>query len=135
MCDTCPRAYHLVCLDPELDEAPEGKWSCPHCEVNGPEIQEIDEEDEHMEFCRVCKEGGELLCCDSCPSAYHLKCVEPPLDEVPDGDWTCPRCACEPMPGKVGIFQCLLKVLKVGPFISMDFAKYKSEKKLPIFTD
>merc|ERR1712051_431740 len=22
LCDTCPRAYHLVCLDPELDEAP-----------------------------------------------------------------------------------------------------------------
>merc|ERR1711899_282676 len=21
LCDTCPRAYHLVCLDPELDEA------------------------------------------------------------------------------------------------------------------
>lgn len=31
LCDTCPRAYHLVCLDPELDRAPEGKWSCPHC--------------------------------------------------------------------------------------------------------
>lgn len=37
LCDTCPRAYHLVCLDPELEKAPEGKWSCPHCvseEVN-----------------------------------------------------------------------------------------------------
>merc|ERR1712223_1815729 len=56
LCDTCPRAYHLVCLDPELDEAPEGKWSCPHCETNGPERAEVDEEDEHMEFCRVCKE-------------------------------------------------------------------------------
>merc|ERR1712156_610409 len=101
LCDTCPRAYHLVCLDPELDEAPEGKWSCPHCEINGPEIQDVDEEDEHMEFCRVCKEGGELLCCDSCPSSYHLKCCDPPLDEVPDGPWTCPRCACDPLPGKV----------------------------------
>merc|ERR1711899_409055 len=101
LCDTCPRAYHLVCLDPELDEAPEGKWSCPHCETNGPENAEVDEEDEHMEFCRVCKEGGELLCCDSCPSCYHLKCCDPPLDEVPDGPWTCPRCACDPLPGKV----------------------------------
>jgi chromodomain-helicase-DNA-binding protein 4 len=36
LCDTCPKAYHLCCLDPELDEAPEGKWSCPHCEKNGP---------------------------------------------------------------------------------------------------
>ena len=101
LCDTCPRAYHLCCLDPELDEAPEGKWSCPHCEVNGPENQEVDEEDEHMEFCRICKEGGELLCCDSCPSSYHLACCEPPLKDVPEGTWTCPRCAVEHLPGKV----------------------------------
>ena len=33
LCDTCPQAYHLVCLDPELDEAPEGNWSCPDCET------------------------------------------------------------------------------------------------------
>merc|ERR1711962_518166 len=101
LCDTCPKAYHLVCLDPELDEAPEGKWSCPHCEKNGPANIEESEDDEHMEFCRVCKEGGELLCCDSCPNSYHLRCVEPPLEEVPEGSWTCHRCACEPLIGKV----------------------------------
>ena len=54
-----------------------------------------------MEFCRVCKEGGELLCCDNCPNAYHLQCLDPPLEEPPDEEWTCPRCMCEPMPGKV----------------------------------
>lgn len=37
LCDTCPRAYHLVCLDPELEKAPEGKWSCPHC-VSSPRL-------------------------------------------------------------------------------------------------
>ena len=73
LCDTCPKAYHLCCLDPELDEAPEGKWSCPHCEKNGPANHEEDDDDEHMEFCRSCKEGGELLCCDSCPNSYHLR--------------------------------------------------------------
>lgn len=36
LCDTCPRAYHLVCLEPELDKAPEGKWSCPHCVSSAP---------------------------------------------------------------------------------------------------
>nr|XP_033778250.1 chromodomain-helicase-DNA-binding protein 5 isoform X8 [Geotrypetes seraphini] len=50
LCDTCPRAYHLVCLDPELEKAPEGKWSCPHCEKEG--IQwEPKEEDEDEEEC------------------------------------------------------------------------------------
>lgn len=105
LCDTCPRAYHLVCLDPEMEEAPEGKWSCPHCEGEG--VTEQDQEatpqasDIHMEFCRVCKVGGELLCCDSCPSAYHLFCLTPPLKQVPDGEWQCPRCSAPPLKGRV----------------------------------
>ncbi|XP_063531225.1 chromodomain-helicase-DNA-binding protein Mi-2 homolog isoform X1 [Cydia strobilella] len=99
LCDTCPRAYHLVCLEPELEETPEGRWSCPHCEAEGNQDQ--DDDDEHQEFCRICKDGGELLCCDSCPSAYHRFCLNPPLEEVPDGEWKCPRCSCPPIDGKV----------------------------------
>lgn len=34
LCDTCPRAYHMVCLDPDMEKAPEGTWSCPHCVRN-----------------------------------------------------------------------------------------------------
>ncbi|XP_078467699.1 chromodomain-helicase-DNA-binding protein 5-like isoform X2 [Lampetra fluviatilis] len=115
LCDTCPRAYHLVCLDPELEKAPEGTWSCPHCEKEGiqweakeegdEEDEEVvggeEEEDDHMEFCRVCKDGGELLCCDTCPSSYHIHCLNPPLPEIPNGEWLCPRCTCPPVEGKV----------------------------------
>uniref|UniRef100_A0A672JA51 Uncharacterized protein n=1 Tax=Salarias fasciatus TaxID=181472 RepID=A0A672JA51_SALFA len=112
LCDTCPRAYHLVCLDPEMEKAPEGKWSCPHCEKEGIQWEAKDEEDEeeeaageeeddHMEFCRVCKDGGELLCCDTCPSSYHIHCLNPPLPEIPNGEWLCPRCMCPPLKGKV----------------------------------
>jgi chromodomain-helicase-DNA-binding protein Mi-2-like protein len=97
LCDTCPRAYHLVCLEPELEEAPEGKWSCPHCEGEGVQDQENEEppvkDDHHMEFCRVCRGDGELLCCDACPSAYHTFCLNPPLKNVPEGEWICPRCS------------------------------------------
>lgn len=60
-----------------------------------------DDGDEHMEFCRVCKDGGELLCCDSCTSAYHTFCLNPPLTDIPDGDWKCPRCSVKPLPYKV----------------------------------
>uniref|UniRef100_A0A9J8A2V6 Chromodomain helicase DNA binding protein 3 n=1 Tax=Cyprinus carpio carpio TaxID=630221 RepID=A0A9J8A2V6_CYPCA len=113
LCDTCPRAYHLVCLEPELEKAPEGKWSCPHC-VNFEDFEEEcddvrdveaglggEEEDDHMEFCHVCKDGGELLCCDSCPSSYHIHCLNPPLPEIPNGEWLCPRCTCPPIKGRV----------------------------------
>ena len=97
LCDTCPRAYHLVCLEPELEEAPEGKWSCPHCESEGnliePEPEDTTPKDEHMNFCQVCKDGGDLICCESCPSAYHVYCLNPPLRNVPDEEWMCPRCS------------------------------------------
>uniref|UniRef100_A0A3B3V4W3 Chromodomain helicase DNA binding protein 3 n=1 Tax=Poecilia latipinna TaxID=48699 RepID=A0A3B3V4W3_9TELE len=115
LCDTCPRAYHLVCLEPELDKAPEGKWSCPHCEKEGiqweakdedfedfeEDSEDREEEDDHMEFCRVCKDGGELLCCDTCTSSYHIHCLNPPLPEIPNGEWLCPRCTCPPIKGRV----------------------------------
>uniref|UniRef100_A0A7N8WKW6 Chromodomain helicase DNA binding protein 3 n=1 Tax=Mastacembelus armatus TaxID=205130 RepID=A0A7N8WKW6_9TELE len=115
LCDTCPRAYHLVCLEPELDKAPEGKWSCPHCEKEGvqweakdedfedfeEDSEDREEDDDHMEFCRVCKDGGELLCCDTCTSSYHIHCLNPPLPEIPNGEWLCPRCRCPPIKGRV----------------------------------
>ncbi|CAJ1086091.1 chromodomain-helicase-DNA-binding protein 3 isoform X3 [Xyrichtys novacula] len=54
-----------------------------------------------MEFCRVCKDGGELLCCDTCTSSYHIHCLNPPLPEIPNGEWLCPRCTCPPIKGRV----------------------------------
>ncbi|KAI6653691.1 PHD finger protein 12-like [Oopsacas minuta] len=46
------------------------------------------------EFCSSCKEGGDLLCCDSCPSAFHFYCHDPPVDpdELPEGEWKCRKC-------------------------------------------
>ncbi|DAZ99933.1 TPA: hypothetical protein N0F65_008740, partial [Lagenidium giganteum] len=40
--------------------------------------------------CGVCKLGGELLCCDGCPRAFHIACIG--LDELPEGDWFCDDC-------------------------------------------
>ncbi|KAL7210867.1 hypothetical protein ACSBR2_013858 [Camellia fascicularis] len=30
-CDSCPRTYHLHCLNPPLKKIPTGKWQCPKC--------------------------------------------------------------------------------------------------------
>lgn len=61
-----------------------------------------EEDDDHMEFCRVCKDGGELLCCDTCTSSYHIHCLNPPLPEIPNGEWLCPRCTVRPIGGVGG---------------------------------
>ncbi|XP_007244829.3 PHD finger protein 12 [Astyanax mexicanus] len=44
--------------------------------------------------CDSCREGGDLLCCDHCPAAFHLQCCNPPLSRemLPPGDWMCHRC-------------------------------------------
>ncbi|RLN52765.1 hypothetical protein BBJ28_00012011 [Nothophytophthora sp. Chile5] len=46
----------------------------------------------HNEHCEMCFTGGKLLCCDGCTRAYHLSCVQPPILDVPEGDWFCSHC-------------------------------------------
>ncbi|XP_036940324.1 autoimmune regulator isoform X2 [Acanthopagrus latus] len=43
--------------------------------------------------CAVCKDGGELICCDGCPRAFHLTCLDPPLTSIPSGPWQCEWCS------------------------------------------
>eukprot|EP00117_Sycon_ciliatum_P029689 scpid8153/ scgid23581/ Bromodomain adjacent to zinc finger domain protein 1A; Cbp146 len=47
------------------------------------------------DICFICRDGGELLLCDTCPRCYHLYCTNPPLAVIPDGDWVCQICASE----------------------------------------
>jgi len=86
-CDSCTLVWHLGCLDPPITEVPEGTWECPVC---------MDEKDEfsaqHEDDCAACGEGGELLCCDGCPRAFHLSCCKPPLKKIPEGSWLCGEC-------------------------------------------
>lgn len=46
------------------------------------------------DYCDACEEGGELICCDQCPSSFHLNCHDPPLEEeeIPNGKWLCNYC-------------------------------------------
>ncbi|KAK7341920.1 hypothetical protein VNO80_24861 [Phaseolus coccineus] len=42
------------------------------------------------DLCSICRDGGNLLCCDGCPRAFHIDCV--PLPCVPSGTWYCRYC-------------------------------------------
>ncbi|XP_055947744.1 chromodomain-helicase-DNA-binding protein Mi-2 homolog isoform X9 [Argiope bruennichi] len=49
-------------------------------------------ETDHQDYCEVCQQGGEIILCDTCPRAYHLVCLDPDLEEPPEGKWSCPHC-------------------------------------------
>lgn len=46
----------------------------------------------HGSDCAACNDGGELICCELCPDAYHIGCAVPALSVIPQGDWYCPQC-------------------------------------------
>ncbi|KAI4887834.1 hypothetical protein NFI96_026523 [Prochilodus magdalenae] len=50
------------------------------------------EEDPNEDWCAVCQNGGELLCCDKCPKVFHLSCHIPILSASPSGEWYCTFC-------------------------------------------
>jgi len=51
-------------------------------------------EDRNDDYCAVCRNGGDLLCCDRCPRVYHLKCHVPILTSFPNPNatWLCTLC-------------------------------------------
>uniref|UniRef100_A0A665WT49 [histone H3]-trimethyl-L-lysine(4) demethylase n=1 Tax=Echeneis naucrates TaxID=173247 RepID=A0A665WT49_ECHNA len=67
------------------------KMTTPVCFVKL--ISQID-----LYLCLVCGRGDEedrLLLCDGCDDSYHTFCLIPPLQDVPKGDWRCPKCVAE----------------------------------------
>nr|XP_029522168.1 lysine-specific demethylase 5A-like isoform X3 [Oncorhynchus nerka] len=66
----------------------------PHKETL--EVNFIPQIDLYM--CLMCGRGDEedrLLLCDGCDDSYHTFCLIPPLQDVPKGDWRCPKCVAE----------------------------------------
>ncbi|NXJ04376.1 AIRE regulator, partial [Odontophorus gujanensis] len=71
----------------EMCVTPQGRLPVPP--VHSQDLAPYqDNEDE----CAVCGDGGELICCDGCPRAFHLPCLVPPLPRVPSGTWQCSSC-------------------------------------------
>lgn len=50
---------------------------------------EVMPEDHNTDICGICSTGGDLLCCDRCPRAFHLKCLKVEEEDLPPGDWIC----------------------------------------------
>uniref|UniRef100_A0A8C6NKZ6 Bromodomain PHD finger transcription factor n=2 Tax=Nothobranchius TaxID=28779 RepID=A0A8C6NKZ6_NOTFU len=66
------------------------------------------------DHCRVCHRLGDLLCCETCSAVYHLECVKPPLQEVPEDEWQCEVCVAHKVPG---VADCIPEMQKTKPFL------------------
>lgn len=50
--------------------------------------------DPNEDWCAVCMDGGELMCCDKCPKVFHQTCHLPIISSLPDESetWQCLLC-------------------------------------------
>ncbi|KAI8819321.1 chromatin remodelling complex Rsc7/Swp82 subunit-domain-containing protein [Fimicolochytrium jonesii] len=82
-CASCKTKHHPSCIDFDdavlINKVQTYSWHCSDCKT-----------------CVKCHKAGDdsrLLFCDTCDRGYHTFCLEPPLDEAPEGTWLCPLCA------------------------------------------
>ena len=49
-------------------------------------------EDGNVDYCQICRSHGNLVCCDYCPRAYHMECIESKYRPTSDARWECMVC-------------------------------------------
>nr|XP_005992405.1 PREDICTED: histone-lysine N-methyltransferase, H3 lysine-36 and H4 lysine-20 specific isoform X1 [Latimeria chalumnae]XP_005992406.1 PREDICTED: histone-lysine N-methyltransferase, H3 lysine-36 and H4 lysine-20 specific isoform X1 [Latimeria chalumnae] len=88
-CVRCPVAYHATdfCMAAGSMILASNSIICPNHFT--PRKGCKNHEHVNVSWCFVCSEGGSLLCCESCPAAFHRECLN---IDMPEGNWYCNDC-------------------------------------------
>ncbi|KAL6105919.1 nsd2 [Pungitius sinensis] len=88
-CLRCPVAYHAG--DPCVAAGSEAVTNTAIICTNHFNAKKGYSHHSHVNvsWCFVCSKGGQLLCCESCPAAFHPDCLN---IAMPDGSWFCNDC-------------------------------------------
>ncbi|RXM36785.1 Nucleosome-remodeling factor subunit BPTF [Acipenser ruthenus] len=87
---------------------------------------------QYDDHCRVCHKLGDLLCCETCSAVYHLECVKPPLEEVPEDEWQCEICVAHKVPG---VTDCVAESQKSKPYVRQEPIGYDRHRRKYWFLD
>ena len=49
-------------------------------------------DDYNVDYCLICDETGDLICCDFCPRAFHCECIGLKINDLPTSRWQCTMC-------------------------------------------
>ncbi|XP_064112071.1 zinc finger protein DPF3-like isoform X2 [Macrobrachium nipponense] len=80
-CADCGRSGHPTCLQftaHMMISVRQYRWQCIECKC--------------CTLCGTSENDDQLLFCDDCDRGYHLYCLRPPLQEPPEGEWSCDLC-------------------------------------------
>ncbi|RLM95695.1 hypothetical protein BBO99_00002155 [Phytophthora kernoviae] len=84
-------------VDGAIDEDNDVDMVEESAEEEDEQAEEQDEdEDAEQTVCEVCKVSeneNKVILCDGCDAEFHIYCLNPPLPEIPEGDWWCPKCS------------------------------------------
>jgi len=80
-CADCGRSGHPSCLqftDIMTANVKKYNWQCIECKS--------------CHLCGTSDNDDQLLFCDDCDRGYHMYCLDPPMEEPPEGSWICDLC-------------------------------------------
>nr|XP_022912734.1 transcription intermediary factor 1-alpha isoform X2 [Onthophagus taurus] len=77
---------------PHVDSSTGDLTAPPAGKVKSEAMDIIGKDDPNEDWCAVCMDGGELVCCDKCPKVFHQSCHIPNLSIEENDTWQCLLC-------------------------------------------